>query len=723
MPSDTERIIRIKQAAEAELLGRPGVVGVDVGLKYVAGERTDEIVIRVHVTQKGEVPAEQRIPETIDGVRTDVLEGRYEQLSDSKMFRPVVGGISIGPTVGLQGKTGTLGVIVTDNATQYRLALTNHHVLFDGRETESLNVSQPSAGDLPPFGLIIGSSSRSKYNEKVDAALVTLNSPVTRGCWVADMSPVTGTGEPELAMTVQKRGRTTEWTYGTIDGVNGTFTQPGSQGTLTMTGQFSIAADPVRTGTVFAAGGDSGSAIVTEGGQVIGLLHGGSVSGNTTRGWATPISVVLRELDVTMGLEGIGGHNFAGLDQAAAFDLGSTGKPDHLVFFRSGQSIKPLNATRLVSVVAHQGTNFPYLYRREGDAAAIAGYDFTSGSDRMFAFDYSGDLARAGTVLDHLALYRPGEGLFQIVGTKPTADGSVDFERVFPPMAAGANPPGGIAGYDLGRSSDRAFAFDYLSTGKLDHIVLYRPAEHICWVVGRKRDASGEPVDPPVFERLYPAASEGPDPKTRGIGGYDLDGTTDRAFAFDYDGSGKQDHIVLYRPGSHICWIIGRKKDSQGTALNPPVFERVYPPASEGPDPETKGIGGYDLDSTSDRAFAFDYEGTGKLDHIVLYRPGTGIVWVVGRKKDASGKPVNPPVFERLYPAASEGPDPKTRGIGGYDLTSEVDRALAFDYQGTGKLDHIVLYRPGQTNICWIVGRKGASSTFESVYRAWHDPE
>jgi hypothetical protein len=38
-------------------------------------------------------------------------------------------------------------------------------------------------------------------------------------------------------------------------------------------------------------------------------------------------------------------------------------------------------------------------------------------------------------------------------------------------------------------------------------------------------------------------------------------------------------------------------------------------------------VGGYDLKDNRDRAFAFDYDGSGKLDHPVLYRPGTGTIW------------------------------------------------------------------------------------------------
>ncbi len=42
-----------------------------------------------------------------------------------------------------------------------------------------------------------------------------------------------------------------------------------------------------------------------------------------------------------------------------------------------------------------------------------------------------------------------------------------------------------------------------------------------------------------------------------------------------------------------------------------------------------KGIGGYDLIRPADQAFAFDYDSSGKLDRLVLYRPGTGTIWIL----------------------------------------------------------------------------------------------
>src|SRR5262245_15723641 len=120
----------------------------------------------------------------------------------------------------------------------------------------------------------------------------------------------------------------------------------------------------------------------------------------------------------------------------------------------------------------------------------------------------------------------------------------------------------------------------------------------------------------------------------QGIGGYDLVSPLDRIFAFDYDKSGKLDHLALYRPGETYFWILSNR----GGAFTP-----VY---------QGSGIGGYDLVSTADRAFAFDYDSSSKLDHIALYRPGETYSWIL--RNDGG-------VFSPVFSGS---------GIGGYDLVS-----------------------------------------------------
>jgi hypothetical protein len=264
----------------------------------------------------------------------------------------------------------------------------------------------------------------------------------------------------------------------------------------------------------------------------------------------------------------------------------------------------------------------------------IGGYDLQSPADRAFAFDFD----HSGK-LDHIVLYRPAKGAIWILRN--------NFGN-FTPVYQHSD---GIGGYDLQSPADRAFAFDYDHSGKLDHIVLYRPAKGAIWIL---RNDSG------TFTPVYRHGD--------GIGGYDLQSPADRAFAFDYDHSGKLDHIVLYRPGKGAIWILHH---------NSGTFTPVYRHGD--------GIGGYDLQSTADRAFAFDYDHSGKLDHIVLYRPGKGAIWIL---RNDSG------IFTPVHQHGD--------GIGGYDLRSSADRAIAFDYDHSGKLDHLTLYRP-EMGAAWIL--------------------
>ena len=160
------------------------------------------------------------------------------------------------------------------------------------------------------------------------------------------------------------------------------------------------------------------------------------------------------------------------------------------------------------------------------------------------------------------------------------------------------------------------------------------------------------PVKPGLTERSTLVVAPG-----YGIGGYDLLSPADQVFAFDYDGTGKLDHLVLYRPNTGTIWIL--KKNNDGN------FSPVYHEGDPG-----HGIGGYDLRSPADQVFAFDYDGTGKLDHLVLYRPNTGTIWILKKNNDGNFSPV--------YHEGDPG-----HGIGGYDLRSPADQVFAFDYDGS----------------------------------------
>src|SRR5205085_6330357 len=82
-----EGIIRAKESAVADLLNRPDVTGVDVGFKYIGGQRTDQIVIRVFVKEKKLLPEAKRIPRTIGDVPTDIIQNNPRMLL--KYYDPV----------------------------------------------------------------------------------------------------------------------------------------------------------------------------------------------------------------------------------------------------------------------------------------------------------------------------------------------------------------------------------------------------------------------------------------------------------------------------------------------------------------------------------------------------------------------------------------------------------------------------------------------------------
>jgi hypothetical protein len=220
----------------------------------------------------------------------------------------------------------------------------------------------------------------------------------------------------------------------------------------------------------------------------------------------------------------------------------------------------------------------------------------------------------------------------------------------------------GIGGFDLRTTVDRVVPFDFASTGKLDHLLVYRPGVGTAFVVKKGADNT--------FTLVYAGA---------GIGGYDLRNTHDQVVAFDYDGTGRRDHLVVFRPGVGTVFVV----KGEGS-----TFTRVF---------SGSGIGGYDLRDTRDRMVAFDYAHTGKADHLLVYRPGVGIAYVV--KKGAGN------TFTTVYVG---------NGIGGYDLRSALDQVVAIDHEHTGRLDHLLVFRPGVGTAFIVTGAAG--NTFTQVY-------
>jgi hypothetical protein len=311
------QITGVKKSAEPELLHRPGVTAVDVGYKYVKGRRTDKVAIRVFVEKKKKnVSKKEKIPETIDGVKTDVIERKYELqqfknrkklldvelLVDTGRYRPLKGGMGLGPCRVVNGYVyvGTLGAIVKDNATGNPFCLSNFHVMcIDNGWQAGDQMCQPGrvdGGSCPAD--VIGTLQRAVLDASVDGAVCNINSGIGYGCRVLDIGSVTGTAAAVLGSAVRKRGRTTALTYGFVDGLAGSvkIDYGDGIGIKTLTGQITIGPDTAQN-PLFSDHGDSGSVIMDANRKVVGLLFAGSSDGHTV---ANPIAAVLSALNISM---------------------------------------------------------------------------------------------------------------------------------------------------------------------------------------------------------------------------------------------------------------------------------------------------------------------------------------------------------------------------------------------------------------------------------------
>lgn len=320
----------VKQAVEDELLARDGVVAVDIGEKVTGGDPTGEMAIVVYVEKKQ--PADRlaegaAIPAEINGVKTDVQEmkvvlqaptarARVEDVGaevDAGKYSTLTGGISIGParsvylsppdvpSAGYYIFAGTLGAMVRDRSTGSTMALTNFHVAcVDSTWHVGDRMVQPSrldGGQTPADQF--GSLARATLSDAVDGAVVTLDASDQWSPTIQDIGGVAGHVAASVGQAVQKRGRTTEHTYGTVASTDFSVTidYGDGLGTRTLHNQIRITPDTTHNPR-FSDHGDSGSVVVDGNRNVVGLLFAGSDDGSAT--FANPIQNVLDELNVDL---------------------------------------------------------------------------------------------------------------------------------------------------------------------------------------------------------------------------------------------------------------------------------------------------------------------------------------------------------------------------------------------------------------------------------------
>jgi hypothetical protein len=300
----------IKRLVEDDFLGRPGVVGIDIGEK-VTGGRCNGPAIVVYVRRKG--PAAQfTIPPEVLGVPTDVVQDVFqphtlaspEGVNGAERHGLLAGGIGVGPSRAIRLVppdvpraddylvAGTLGALVTPRNRKRVMALTSFHVAcVDDAWAVGDPMVHPSRVDGGhPNRDRIGVLARAALSGAVDAAAILLTTPHTRAA-VVGVGPIAGQQEAKVGQRVRKRGRTTALTQGLIASTDAAITLDFGIGIGVRTLR-----DQIRVEGAFGDHGDSGAVLLDDDNRVVGLYCAGS----SRRGFANPIRNVLDQLDVEL---------------------------------------------------------------------------------------------------------------------------------------------------------------------------------------------------------------------------------------------------------------------------------------------------------------------------------------------------------------------------------------------------------------------------------------
>jgi hypothetical protein len=294
--------------SSTDLMQIEGINGFDIGL-----DDSGEPTIRILVADPDDPPP--GLPETVGDFPVLVIEGTPSMFAarDDAKYDTVVGGVEVAQSAsGAVGHgSGTLGCVLRDAVTSDPVGISCTHVLAGMDPTAIFSqdeIWQPNAvgarvGALlrweipstPPFNP--GGWPSGMW----DAAVCSMERIALVG-EIAEIGSVTGFGSAGLGDRVRKRGRTTRLTYGTVGGLFGAYllVHPTLPYGWWMIGQMEIKIIPdvsLNPDGLFALGGDSGSVVVNDANEIVGLLHGG---GNGTTGYATDFRPLAIALGVTL---------------------------------------------------------------------------------------------------------------------------------------------------------------------------------------------------------------------------------------------------------------------------------------------------------------------------------------------------------------------------------------------------------------------------------------
>lgn len=339
-------LVQAFHANRRRLLRLPGVTAVDIGYKIVKGSFTNTLAVRVHVERK--VPDDLEMAKAVyqvhpcefipsqkkkeeykgqcfkltggyENVETDVIEANYKPMQDAGLPRPrmvmqepkpsdeigrrrrldpLVGGISIGNSV---TPVGTLGALVWDNTDGSVCILSNWHVLAGDLGAEAGSPCfQPGRFDQGRSSDVVARLKRWSFDRHTDAAIAELTGSrhYCAGEIISMERPISGVTDPYLGMIVRKSGRSTEATWGFIDGLYFSSVIEYSGGIVQVfENQIHIA--PAEPDTSISDPGDSGSVWVSKDYDAVGLHFAGDLPHSAFGEYAlaNPMKLVMRALN------------------------------------------------------------------------------------------------------------------------------------------------------------------------------------------------------------------------------------------------------------------------------------------------------------------------------------------------------------------------------------------------------------------------------------------
>ncbi len=320
MANDIQAVRALLNTTGTKLFEHANVVATGVGYKVTAGKRTGTLSIICSVREKqavGALAQSDRIPSTVDGIATDVIQTGVLRAwqSHTSRQRPAPGGISIGHK---DITAGTLGCLVKKNGQV--VILSNNHVLansnaaspgdailqpgvYDGGKfpqdhiadlqefiplifsggtsapPSDCSIGRRAAALLNSVAAVLGSRTRLQAvrpqagTNLVDCAIARPLNSADVSSNLLEIGAITGQARGELDVAIKKSGRTTGYTQGVITQVDVTSdVQYGP-------GQIARFTDQLMAGNM-SQGGDSGSAVLDSDNRLVGLLFAGG--DNTT---------------------------------------------------------------------------------------------------------------------------------------------------------------------------------------------------------------------------------------------------------------------------------------------------------------------------------------------------------------------------------------------------------------------------------------------------------